>query len=245
MAKGSGGGSPPGEGLGPPPPCPPRGTTSRSTHWVGVRSFSGVQSEVSGSSFRIEASLRVDTKPPKEGEGVRVSWRQAMASGARCAEQRAQQSQHSGMEVRGSEVQGHLWLHSEFQASLGVLADDWGSIPSIHMVLTTPITPVPEDPRPCWTAWPPVTAPRQAEWKGLLPRRPIPCRPPSRPSRGAGLGARLWEGSKRGEESTASWGKGWALRRNHDYWAREVTGTRLAQGHVNARQGRGRVGARP
>jgi hypothetical protein len=97
----------------------------------------------------------------------------------------------------------------------------------------------------CWTAWPPVTAPRQAEWKGLLPRRPIPCRPPSRPSRGAGLGARLWEGSKRGEESTASWGKGWALRRNHDYWAREVTGTRLAQGHVNARQGRGRVGARP
>jgi hypothetical protein len=89
LAKGSGGGSPPGEGLGPPPPCPPRGTTSRSTHWVGVRSFSGVQSEVSGSSFRIEASLRVDTKPPKEGEGVRVSWRQAMASGARCAEQRA------------------------------------------------------------------------------------------------------------------------------------------------------------
>lgn len=37
----------------------------------------------------MEASLRVDTKPPKEGEGVRVSWRQAMASGARCAEQRA------------------------------------------------------------------------------------------------------------------------------------------------------------
>jgi hypothetical protein len=32
---------------------------------------------------------------------------------------------------------------------LTVLADDWGSIPSIHMVLTTPITPVPEDPRPC------------------------------------------------------------------------------------------------
>lgn len=84
LAKGSGGGSPPGEGLGPPPPCPPSGTTSRSTHWVGVRSFSGVQSEVSGSSLRIDASLRVDTKPPKEGEGVRVSWRQAMASGPGC-----------------------------------------------------------------------------------------------------------------------------------------------------------------
>jgi hypothetical protein len=26
----------------------------------------------------MDASLRVDTKPPKEGEGVRVSWRQAM-----------------------------------------------------------------------------------------------------------------------------------------------------------------------
>lgn len=36
---------------------------------------------MSGSSLRIDASLRVDTKPPKEGEGVRVSWRQAMASG--------------------------------------------------------------------------------------------------------------------------------------------------------------------
>lgn len=84
LAKGSGGGSPPGEGLGPPLPCPLSGTTSRSTHWVGVRSFSGVQSEVSGSSLRMDASLRVDTKPPKEGEGVRVSWRQAMVSVPRC-----------------------------------------------------------------------------------------------------------------------------------------------------------------
>lgn len=39
---------------------------------------------MSGSSLRIDASLRVDTKPPKEGEGVRVSWRQAMASGPGC-----------------------------------------------------------------------------------------------------------------------------------------------------------------
>lgn len=105
LAKGSGGGSPPGEGLGPPPPCPPSGTTSRSTHWVGVRSFSGVQSEVSGSSLRMDASLRVDTKPPKEGEGVRVSWRQAMASGPRCSGERWALWEKGGRAVKAAGAQ--------------------------------------------------------------------------------------------------------------------------------------------
>ena len=78
--------------------------------------------------------------------------------------------------------------------------------------------------------------PREAPTRALrggdegvtAPAPPPPSRPPSRPSRGAGRvagtrrgpgGGRRGSGRGRGGD-TAGWGKRWALRRNHDDWAR-------------------------
>lgn len=69
----------------------------------------------------MDASLRVDMKPPKEGEGVRVSWRQAMASGPQCGgerwalweQRREKQSKPQAHQLR------MLTLEAEAQHGLG------------------------------------------------------------------------------------------------------------------------------
>lgn len=65
----------------------------------------------------------------------------------------------------------------------------------------------------------------KVERKGLRPQRPLPLPdflPGRHVARGLGggrRGGRGWSGWGRGGD-TAGWGKRWALRRNHDDWAR-------------------------